>query len=125
MAQRRRVPRGVSLEVLPSAYGEIKQSFAALKLCYDYVPVAPGLKLAGFWLWVKTNGIGSHFGVGAPPILVYLSGVRFGSHFGWYIGEFTTHFRLPNLVVGSGCSLGVQDFDPWPTGDGEKRQKRR
>ena len=27
-----------------------------------------------------------------------------GSHFG--IGEFTTHFRLPILVVGLGCSLG-------------------
>ena len=23
------------------------------------------------------------------------------------IGEFTTHFRLPILVVGLGCSLGV------------------
>ncbi|CAJ1396007.1 unnamed protein product [Effrenium voratum] len=31
-----------SVEVLPSAYGEIKQSFAALKLCYDYVPVVTG-----------------------------------------------------------------------------------
>ena len=26
------------------------------------------------------------------------------------VGEFTTHFS----VVGLGCSLGVQDFDPWP-----------
>ena len=30
------------------------------------------------------------------------------------IGEFTTHFRLPILVVGLGCSLGVWDFCPWP-----------
>ena len=28
-----------------------------------------------------------------------------GSHF--RIGEFTTHFRLPILVVGLGCSLGI------------------
>ena len=33
-----------------------------------------------------------HFGVGAPPILVYFS---------W----------------GLGCSLGVRDFDPWPYGN--------
>ena len=30
------------------------------------------------------------------------------------IGEFTTHFSLPILVVGLGCSLGVRGFDPWP-----------
>ena len=34
-----------------------------------------------------------------------------GSHFG--IGEFT-HFRLPILVVGLGCSLGGRGVDPWP-----------
>ena len=31
------------------------------------------------------------FGVGAPPILV-------------------------GILVGSGCSLGARDFDPWPYG---------
>ena len=47
--------------------------------------VCPCRKALHFiWLWVV-----SHFGVGAPPILVYFSG-------------------------GSGCSLGVRAFDPWP-----------
>ena len=39
---------------------------------------------------VKTV-LGSHFGVGAPLILVFLVG---------------------------GCSLGVREFDPWPHGGG-------
>ena len=38
------------------------------------------------WLWVKTNG--TIFGVGAPPILVYVGG-------DWDV-------------------LGVRDFGPWP-----------
>ena len=46
--------------------------------------------LLPMWPWVKP--MGSHFGVGAPPILEPIS------------------------VVGLGCSLGVHDFDPWPCG---------
>ena len=33
------------------------------------------------------------------------------------LGEFTTHFRLPILMVGLGCSLQLRAFDPWPFGD--------
>ena len=41
---------------------------------------------------------------------------RFGDPILWLVGEFTTHFRLPILVVGLGCSLdfGTGFFDPWP-----------
>ena len=42
------------------------------------------------WLWLKTV-LGSHFGVGAPPILVYFSG-------GWDV-----HWVYD------------LDFDPWPS----------
>ena len=45
---------------------------------------------------------------------------RFGIPF-WLVGEFTTHFRLPILVVGLGpvhWGLTDVDFDPWPTGSG-------
>ena len=50
----------------------------------------PRWLLSGYtWRWLSKPS-GSHFGVGAPPIFE------------------------PILVVGSGCSLGVWDFDPWP-----------
>ena len=48
-------------------------------------------------------------------VVVKFNGIPF-----WLVGAFTTHVRLPILVVGLGCSLGGRGFDPDP----HQRHKR-
>ena len=61
-----------------------------------------------------------------PPVGTFGCGCqnRFGIPF-WLVGEFTTHFRLPILVVGLGCSLKLRAFEPWPCFPWKSRQENR
>ena len=47
------------------------------------------------WLWVKTNG-NYHFGVGAPPILIYFSG-DWDVHCGYDLGFDPGHIFLTEV----------------------------
>ena len=57
-------------------------------------------------------------GRSAVAKLVVVVKTVLGSDFGIYIGEFTTHFRHPILVVGLVVHWGLTnlDFHPWPLG---------
>ena len=82
------------------------------------VALVVGTKL--YTAWAGGHSFGSKFirrGAGVGPY-VHLPGVHFGTGFLSHsqmagqnrglVGEFTTHFRLPILVVGLGCSLAVR-----------------